>query len=176
MTLAEAAAIVERRQNDSKLAESTNAVDLHGNPLDGPPRFPLGASVECNLGEGEWVVGTVVGHHYRQADWPEDRRAPYQVQVEGGGDRTIFVPLDRDELVRTTLRFPLMSTVECFLGEEHGWAIGTVVAHYHREPSWDPIKWAPYQIKLEDGKGGSALIFAPVDNDSCVRASFLSRG
>ena len=27
-----------------------------------PPRFPLGATVECRLGENRWAVGQVVGH------------------------------------------------------------------------------------------------------------------
>jgi len=174
VTLADASAMVEQHQHtkSSKHAEAPGGmVDFFDNPLRGPPRFPLDAAIECFLGEEKgWVVGTVVSHYYRQVDWPENRRAPYQVKIEGEGGRTIFVPLDRDECVRTTLRFPVRTIVECFLGEDHGWVEGTVVAHYHREPSWDPIKWVPYQIKLEDGQGGTALIFAPVDNDSCVRA------
>lgn len=129
------------------------------------------------MGEGEWVVGTVIGHLYREADWPEDRQAPYQVRLDGphdddDDDAKIFVPVDRDECVRTTLRFPIESTVECFLGE--GWTTGTVVAHYHREPSWEPEQWAPYQIRIDDGRGGTALIFAPVDEDTCVRASWTN--
>ena len=42
------------------------------------PRFPIGARVECRLGEEKWAFGVVIGHFYREPSWPPDRRAPYQ--------------------------------------------------------------------------------------------------
>lgn len=119
--------------------------DLLGNPIEGPPRFPLGASVECRLGEGKWLGGRVIGHFYRERSWPNNRRAPYQVQVDDGGP-TIFAPADVDECIRTTLRFGVSSVVECYLGSERGWVLGVVTKQYHRELSWEPGKWVPYQV------------------------------
>jgi hypothetical protein len=145
-------------------------VDLHGEPLTAAPRFPLGAKVECRLGEDKWAVGVVIGHNYREKSWPSNRRAPYQVQIEGGGP-TIYTPADVDACIRTTLRFGLESVVECYLGEKPGWLVGVVVKHYHREASWEAGKWAPYQIKVQDGSVDGTLVFAPVDSDECVRAA-----
>ena len=42
-------------------------------------RFGLGATVECRMGTEDWARGKVVGHHYRESDWPEGQKAPYQV-------------------------------------------------------------------------------------------------
>ena len=68
---------------DSKPAEAArpgdDIIDLHGNPYSGVPRFPIGAMVECRLGEDKWMIGEVIGHNYREQAWPEHRRAPYQV-------------------------------------------------------------------------------------------------
>ena len=36
-----------------------------------------GKSVPAEL--CEWVRGVVIGHHYREASWPEEQLAPYQV-------------------------------------------------------------------------------------------------
>ena len=142
----------------------------------------------------------MVGHRYREKDWPEGRVAPYQVQLgaEAEGGSLIFAPQDIDECsaretsqkgawrdspadgaraclsacaVRSTLRFPLGSQIECFIDGE--WTGGVITAHYHREPSWPPTQWAPYQIELTDGPHGHAprtRIYAPVDTDECVRA------
>ena len=121
--------------------------------------------------EENWATGKVIGHLYREKKWPAHRRAPYQVQIENDGP-TIFVPADIDTCVRTTLRFALNAVVECYLGEYRGWAIGVVVKHYHSEPSWEPGRWVPYQIKLEESvfDGKDTLLWAPVDDDTCVRA------
>ena len=139
-----------------------------------PPRFPIGAEVECRLGPDRWSLGTIVGLHYREKGWPPEKRAPYQVRLKltdsqllknGGKEMLIYAPEDVDECVRSTLRFGVGSHVECFL-EDEGWRHGVVVATYHKEPSWEPGKWAPYQINLD----GGLLIYAPEYDDACIRA------
>ena len=144
---AEAAAAAQSHSCSSKVAGSTRLIDLHGNPLVGAPRFPLGAPVQCRLGEHKWASGAVMGHLYREKAWPDNRRAPYQVKIDDGP--TIFAPADVDDCIRSGLRFKVGSVVECYLGTEEGWNLGVVVNLFHREPSWETSKWVPYQIKLE---------------------------
>jgi hypothetical protein len=133
-------------EGTSESEDDLSLFDLLGNPIDGPPRFPLGAGVECRLGEGRWLRGRVVGHFYRERSWPDNRRAPYQVQIEDDGPK-IFAPSDVDDCIRTTLRFGVASVVECYLGSERGWVLGVVTKQYHREPAWEPGKWVPYQVR-----------------------------
>jgi hypothetical protein len=160
--------------------EDTELIDLHGFPLKKALRFPVGARVECRLGVDKWLAGTIIGHGYRQREWPEHRRAPYQVQIEGDAPDQpgpkIFVPHDSDECVRTTLRFPLDSVVECNLGDGEGWMLGVVVRHYYSDPSWEAGRWVPYQIKLSDEsvQEGERLVWAPVDENDCVRAALFA--
>ena len=140
-----------------------------------PLRFPIGAAVECRLGEARWARGTIVGHHYREPSWPADRVAPYQVRLEDGRSKAtlIYAPADMDDCVRSALRFAVGASVECNLGDGE-WARGTVVAQFHREPSWPKGQWAPYQVEVQtqsDGRDATSLIFAPVDEDECIRAS-----
>lgn len=156
-------------------------IDLHGEPLKKVLRFPIGARVECRLGADNWQNGTIVGHRYRQKEWPDHRRAPYQVQIDGDTPEKpgpkIFVPRDGDDCVRTGLRFPVESVVECNLGDGEGWALGVVVQHYYHDPAWPPSQWVPYQIKLADGSGSSddeRLVWAPVDENDCVRAALFA--
>jgi len=164
----------KHREGARRLEEAGTLVDLRGRPMAIPPRFPLGAAVECHVGDDEFIAGTVVGLYYRQDDWPDDgRRAPYQVQTAGDGGKTIYVPADEDNCVRSGLRFEVGAAVECRMGDEDRWIKGTVVARYYREEGWEPERWAPYQIRLDapEGRGESVLIFAPADDDACVRAS-----
>ena len=79
----------------------------------------------------------------------------------------IYAPADVDECIRSTLRFAVGSAVECNLGPGE-WAPGTVVAHYHREPSWEAERWAPYQVRLHGDAG--TTVWAPLDTEECIRA------
>lgn len=165
-----AAAAADHNKMGSKAtaADKGSLLDLHGNSMVGIPRFPIGAPVKCRLGEHKWSMGQVIGHLYKEKAWPDNRRAPYQVKIEDGP--TIFAPADIDECIQSGLRFKVGSVVEAYLGEDHGWALGVVVRLFHHEPSWEPGRWVPYQIKLEGvGGAGDTLIWAPEDNDACVR-------
>ena len=63
-------------------------------------------------------------------------------------------------------RFDIGTRVACRVGQhEDDRAFGEVVAHFWREPSWPPERWAPYQIRLDS----SELIFAPADIDGVIR-------
>ena len=71
------------------------------------------------------------------------------------------------------LRFPVGTRVECCIARgPDGWAPGTVVGHWYRAPQWPTGQFAPYQIKLDET---DALIFAPQDQDNCIRAFTGSR-
>lgn len=141
-----------------------------------PPRFPLGAAVECRLGENRWARGVVVGHHYREKAWPDEKRAPYQVRIEADAidSKTpllIYAPKDVDECIRSALRYEVGLDVECHLGDGE-WARGTVVAHYHKEATWPPERWVPYQVRLSDETHSAELgatVWAPADTDDCIR-------
>ncbi|MEL6338602.1 MAG: hypothetical protein AAFQ65_01710 [Myxococcota bacterium] len=62
-------------------------------------RFDVGAAVLCNLGPAGWKLGRVIALHYREAQWPAQKTAPYQVALED--DHTlIYVPEDDDRCCR----------------------------------------------------------------------------
>lgn len=61
-------------------------------------RFAVGDEVECNV--GHWVQGVVVRLWYREPEWPEDKRVPYQVRLADGSEDLIYAPADRNGLIR----------------------------------------------------------------------------
>ncbi len=62
-------------------------------------RFKAGAFVMCNLGPDGWKLGRIIALSYREAHWPVDVVAPYQVMLEA--DQTlIYVPQDDEQLCR----------------------------------------------------------------------------
>ena len=137
-------------------------------------RFPVGKSVECRMGPNEWARGKVVGHYYREPDWPGEQKAPYQILLEGDdlAARTIWAPADTDDVIRAAVRFDVGTPVECCVGVDH-WVRGTVVSHYYREPDWPMQLLAPYRVlldaaTLEDGSN-QVYIWAPLDADDCIR-------
>ena len=67
------------------------------------------------------------------------------------------------------LRFDLDSKVLCRIGEnaETDWAAGTVIKLWYREPRWPRGSFAPYQVRLDDGRE----IFAPADMEQVIKAA-----
>ncbi|MEE2756392.1 MAG: hypothetical protein VYA30_07010 [Myxococcota bacterium] len=62
-------------------------------------RFNAGAFVMCNLGPDGWKLGRIIALSYREAHWPVDVVAPYQVMLEA--DQTlIYVPQDDEQFCR----------------------------------------------------------------------------
>ena len=141
-------------------------------------RFEIGRAVECRLGPDEWARGNVVGHFFREDDWPEGQKAPYQVLLEGDAvtARTVWAPSDTDDCIRGAVRFPIGAAVQCCVGSGH-WVPGEVVAHYYREDGWPQQLLAPYRVRLEvdrvadDAAPSEVFIWAPLDSDECVRAA-----
>jgi hypothetical protein len=82
------------------------------------------------------------------------------------GEEAEWPPVD-DPGETPQLRFDLGAKVECRIGPdaEKDWGPGTVIELWYREPSWPPGSFAPYKIKLDDGRD----IFAPGDMDQVIR-------
>jgi len=74
-------------------------------------------------------------------------------------------PPFEDEL--PTLRFTIGTRVQCRIGPdaERDWTPGTVTQLWYAEKTWPPGSFAPYKIKLDDGR----QIFAPGDMDQVIR-------
>jgi len=66
------------------------------------------------------------------------------------------------DVATTQLRFPLGERVECNIGS---WTPGTVVKLFYTQKSFPAGKYAPYQIRLDDGR----LIYSPADEDRVIR-------
>ena len=62
------------------------------------------------------------------------------------------------------LRFTVGTAVLCRIGPQE-WSPGTVQKLWYRESNWPDGAYAPYQIKLQDGRE----IFAPQDMDQVIR-------
>jgi G3E family GTPase len=64
----------------------------------------------------------------------------------------------------TKLRFKIGDKVQCNTGT---WAKGSVVALWYREDYWESGRFAPYQVKLDNGD----LIYVPEDLDSLCKSA-----
>ena len=62
--------------------------------------------------------------------------------------------------------FPVGARVECLISDDT-WVPGRVIKLHYHESGFEPGYFAPYQIELDDGK----LIYAPDDDDECIRAA-----
>ena len=56
-------------------------------------RYRIGQTVMCNLGPKGWQLGRIIAMHYREAHWPAEHVAPYQVLLEADHG-LIYVPED----------------------------------------------------------------------------------
>jgi hypothetical protein len=76
-------------------------------------------------------------------------------------------PPEEEDAALPTLRFDVSQKVWCRIGPDPvtGWAKGTVVQLWYREQSWPEGSWAPYKVRLEDGRD----IFAPGDMDQIIK-------
>jgi hypothetical protein len=74
-------------------------------------------------------------------------------------------PFEQTELPE--LRFAIGTKVFCRIGPDatKDWAPGEVVQLWYTEKNWPPGSFAPYKIKLDDGR----QIFAPGDMDAVIR-------
>ena len=63
-----------------------------------PFRFDVGTRVECAMGFDEWLPGKVVQQFYRRPQWPQDRWAPYKIELDNG--ETISSPADSEACIR----------------------------------------------------------------------------
>jgi hypothetical protein len=64
-------------------------------------RFGVGLYVECRVGPDPvtgWAPGRITKQLYREANWPADTFAPYQIELDDG--RLIFAPQDTDTVIR----------------------------------------------------------------------------
>ncbi len=69
---------------------------------------------------------------------------------------------------KKVLRFAVGTKVRVNAGK---WVLGTIVAHWYREPLWETGCFVPYQIRVDSGDGAGNLLFAPKDSDAFVRAT-----
>jgi len=76
-------------------------------------------------------------------------------------------PFDDGGLNLPQLRFDLGTRVMARIGPnaEKDWAKGTVSQLWYAEKSWPDGSFAPYKVKLDDGR----QIFAPADMDQVIR-------
>jgi hypothetical protein len=63
------------------------------------------------------------------------------------------------------LRFTVGTPVKCRVGPEE-WAPGTIIQLWYSEPNWPAGSFAPYKVRLDDGRN----IFAPADIDQVIQA------
>jgi hypothetical protein len=64
------------------------------------------------------------------------------------------------------LRFEVGTAVQCRVGPEE-WFPGIITQKWYRENTWPQGAWAPYKIRLTDGRD----IFAPADLPQIIKAA-----
>jgi len=94
---------IGKNLDKKELSESLMSCIFNGvYPEPGPQpttklRFPVGSRVKVNV--GDWTLGTVVMHWYRELLWESGRYAPYQIQLEGS-DEVVYAPRDPNAFIR----------------------------------------------------------------------------
>jgi len=83
------------------------------------------------------------------------------------GEEAEWPPYDASDVELPELRFTIGTKVFCRIGPdaETDWAPGEIVELWYTEKTWPPGSFAPYKIKLDDGR----QIFAPGDMDAVVK-------
>jgi len=79
------------------------------------------------------------------------------------------MPTPSDAKNRPQLTYAIGDHVECWWqpdAQRPGqWLLGVVTARWWRAPHWPEGRYAPYQVRLQDG----SLIYAPNDSGQCIR-------
>jgi hypothetical protein len=85
------------------------------------------------------------------------------------GEDADWPPVEEYDMTmnRPKLRFDVGDRVSCRIGPDPvtGWATGTIIQLWYREPNWPDNSVAPYKIRLDDGKN----IFAPGDLEQIIQ-------
>ena len=130
-------------------------------------RFGLKSEIECRNGPGDWLLGEVTGHYYRQENFPEGYAAAYQVKTvaDDGTERMIFICQDNGESVRepgltawtksevdaAKLRVRFDDAVRINVGtkREPQWEAGCVTAVKYTQDDIPAGYVAAYQVRME---------------------------
>ena len=82
------------------------------------------------------------------------------------GEEAEWPPRDDDEAAAAAaaLRFDVGTPVLCRVGQAD-WLGGVITQLWYREPSWPEGAFAPYKVRLQDGRD----IFAPADMDQIIK-------
>mmetsp|Transcript_10551 Transcript_10551/g.15527 ORF Transcript_10551/g.15527 Transcript_10551/m.15527 type:complete len:125 (-) Transcript_10551:866-1240(-) len=71
-----------------------------------------------------------------------------------------------EESAMPQLRFGVGQKVLCRVGPKE-WHSGEIIQTWYREVTWPNGAWAPYKVKLDDGR----CIFAPGDMEQIIKAA-----
>lgn len=80
------------------------------------------------------------------------------------GEEAEWPPNDDDAAAAVELRFEVGTPVLCRVGQSD-WLKGHITQLWYRESTWPEGAFAPYKIRLLDGRD----IFAPADIDQIIR-------
>ena len=168
---------VESRLPSEHLASRDCVVDVSEVPCGDPNCAPIDSVVRIIYRE---ACGTVFGlpceiHEVEEGDIESQMPPDDVIEDWYAGKPTPWPPEPEPQepgpIPDVELRFEVGARVKCRIGPgPDGWAAGTVVAPWYRPPSWPTGQYAPFQIQLDRTDMGSGLIFAPYDQDTCIKA------
>lgn len=100
---------------------------------------------------------------------------PEVIEAWGRGEEADWPPVnnyidaeeEEPEFDLPPLRYLVGTKVQCRIGPDPitGWADGIITELWYRENSWPQDSFAPYRVKLDDGRS----IYAPGDLDTIIR-------